>query len=210
MKYKCFYYTNNKELLDQINKTYWIGIYDPVTVKENEIDSCFDGKKIKVLPHKYPELSQFHYTCFYDSKFGLINESFVEQMIRTYLIKKKYAFLIRKHDRRSIWDEFNESMKQTRYLHQKDQYIKYINKQLNKGLNETIPHFAQCNVIIRNMKHPYVQLVNNAWYKHIKECGIQDQLSFFFVHQMYDKYIYVYSDSPCKHLNTDWRCNFEG
>jgi hypothetical protein len=211
-KYKCFYYTNNKLLLEKIKETKWIGIYDNVLTLDDVIDSCMAGKKPKVLPHTYKELNNFHYTCFYDSKFGLINETFVETIIDKYLIQDDYAILFRKHNavnRIDVMEEFHASMNQERYIIQKEQYLKYIDTQSKNGLNKTTDKHAMCNVIIRNMKHSKIKDINNTWYSHIQECGIQDQISFFFVKQIYKEYIYVYDESPCKNTNVDWRCNIE-
>jgi hypothetical protein len=154
-KYKCFYFTNNKLLLEKIKKTKWIGIYDK------------------------------------------------------YLIQEDYALLMREHNfiKNNVLDEFNESMKQKRYVEQKDQYLTYINNQIKNGLSKSTEKHAMCNVLIRNMKHSKIKDINNTWYSHIQECGIQDQISFFFVKQLYKDYIYIYSESPCKNTNSDWRCN---
>jgi hypothetical protein len=211
IKYKCIYYTNNKLLLENIKKTKWIGIYDNIITDDDIIESCMAGKKPKVLPNTYKELNEFDYTCFYDSKFGLINESFIELMIETYLIKNNYALLLREHMfiNNNIYDEFNESMKQERYFIQKNKYLTYINKHIKNGLNKQTDKHAMCNVLLRNMNHPKIKHINNTWYSHIQECGIQDQISFFFVKQIYKDYIYIYSESPCKNTNVDWRCNIE-
>ena len=37
-----------------------------------------------------------------------------------------------------------------------------------------------------NMKHNKINTINTTWYQHIKECGIQDQISFFFVKQLFN------------------------
>jgi hypothetical protein len=208
-KYKCFYYTNNKLLLEKLKESKWIGVYDNVITQDDIIESCMAGKKPKVLPHTYKELNEFDYTCFYDSKFGLINEIFLEIMINKYLIQENYALLVREHPfiKGDIFHEFNESMLQDRYIMQKDQYTTYINKQLDNGLNKITKTHATCCVLIRNMKHPKIKDINNTWYKHIEECGIQDQISFFFIKQLYKDVIYIFNESPCKNTNLDWRCN---
>jgi len=208
-KYKCFYYTNNKLLLEKIKQTKWIGIYDNVITTDDFIESCMAGKKPKVLPNTYKELNNFDYSCFYDSKFGLISESFIEMMIETYCIKENYALLLREHPaiKNNIFDEFNESMNQPRYLNQKEQYLTYINKQIDNGLKKSTKKHATCSLLIRNMRHPKIIDINNSWYSHIQECGIQDQISFFFVKQLYTDDIYIFNESPCENTSLDWRCN---
>ena len=211
-KYKCYFYTNNKILLEEINDTKWIGIYDNINTKDNDIiDSCMKGKKVKVTPNHYKELNNFNYTCFYDSKYGLVDELIVEQLIDMYFIKKSYALLLRKHPfvKDSIYNELYVSLTQQRYLSQLSQYITYINKQLENKLSATTDIHACCGFLIRNMKHSKINDINNTWYKHIQDCGIQDQLSFFFIKQIYNNDIFVFDDNICKNKEYDFRCNLK-
>jgi hypothetical protein len=46
------------------------------------------------------------------------------------------------------------------------------------------------------MKHEKIKEINNTWYQHIQECGIQDQISFFFVKQLFNDYIYPFTEIP--------------
>ena len=101
------------------------------------------------------------------------------------IIFAKHAFI----KSNNVWDEFNESMKQPRYFAQKEQYEKYINQKLSQGLTPVSDIHHVTGFIIR--KHcEMTNQINEEWYKHIKECGIQCQISFFFVQQMYKAHIY--------------------
>ena len=207
--YKCFYYTNNKVLLNKIKNTEWIGIYDDIkTIDDDIIDSCMKGKNVKVLTHKYKEINNFNYTCFYDSKYEFIDETVVENLIDTYFVKQNYALLLRKHPfiTNSVFNELKESLKQQRYVTQSSQYTRYIEHQLNNNLSSTTDIHACCGFLIRNMKHPQINNINNTWFEHIQECGIQDQISFFFIKQLYKKYIFVFDDNICKNIKTDFMC----
>ena len=190
-KYKCYYYSNNKNLLEKIKNTYWIGIYDNVKISDNITISTMQCKRIKTSPHEYNEIKNYKYLCFLDSKLERINEHFVLNKIDEYFIKQNYAMLLRYHHfvGNNIWNEYNESMKQERYVLEKDKYTNYINKQLKNGLSETTNQHVQCNFIIRNMNHIQMIKINKTWYKHINECGIQDQISFFFIKQIFKNYI---------------------
>ncbi len=46
------------------------------------------------------------------------------------------------------------------------------------------------------MKHEIINELNNTWYKHILECGIQDQISFFFVKQLFEPFIHPFTEIP--------------
>jgi len=179
--YKCYYYTNNKKMLEQINTTNWIGIYDDKPTSDDVIESAMVSKYIKSMPHEYTELQQYDYLCLLDSKLEKVNENFVENCINTYFIKQNYALLLRKHTfiHNNIWNEYNESLHQERYTLQSEQYKKYILEQLNNGLSDTVHYHCMTGLLIRNMKHEKIKEINTTWYNHIKECGIQCQISFF-------------------------------
>ena len=46
------------------------------------------------------------------------------------------------------------------------------------------------------MKHDKINELNNTWYQHIEECGIQDQISFFFVKQLFNDDILSFTENP--------------
>jgi hypothetical protein len=150
------------------------------------------------MPQEYKELKCYTYLCYLDSKLEKINGTFIEKYIIQYFIKQNYALLLREHGfiRENVWNEFNESMKQERYLLQNENYKKYIEKQISNGLNEKTDSHCACGLLIRNMKHEKINEINETWYKHIQECGIQDQISFFFIKQLFSEYIYPFKENP--------------
>jgi len=197
-KYDCYYFSNNTKLLEKLNGTKWIGIYDNKPITNNSIESCMYGKHVKVVPEDFEVLKPYDYTCFLDSKLDKVSETFIETFIETYFIKQNYALLLREHIfiKDNVWNEFNESMKQDRYVQEKEKYQKYINKQISNGLVETTDKHCQCGFLIRNMRHPNITEIDKTWYSHIQECGIQDQISFFFVKQLFHDSIYPFKEIP--------------
>jgi hypothetical protein len=238
VKYKCYYYTNNNSIFEQLKNTKWIGIFvnkptnddliesftrlnvsrstwaNPLLLEafkqdlQNEQEkrggleplpeSCMEGKHIKAMPQEYTELKDYDYLCFLDSKLGLANVEFIEHYISTYFIKQNYALLIRTHDflTGNIWHEYNQSISQIRYGLQQEQYTNYIHKQIKNGLSEVTPLHCRCGFLIRNMKHEKMIEINKTWYDHIQDCGIQDQISFFFVKQLFMDYIHAFKENP--------------
>jgi hypothetical protein len=198
LKYKCYYYTNNLSIIEFLKKTNWIGIYDNKPTEDDLIESCMVGKHIKTMPKEYQELQDYDYLCFLDSKLDKVNEAFVEDYIVKYFIQQNYALLLRKHwgGHNSVWDEFNGSMNQHRYVLEREKYKKYINNQVNNGLSEITESYCACGFLIRNMKHEKMIEINNTWYQHIQECGIQDQISFFFVKQLFNDWIHPFTEIP--------------
>ena len=87
-------------------------------------------------------------------------------------------------------------MFQERYRLESQKYEDYITQQINNGLTYITEHHGQTGFLIRNMKHDKIIELNNTWYNHIKECGIQCQISFFFVKQLFPKIIYFLQENP--------------
>lgn len=198
LRYNCYYYTNNKTMIEHLKHTNWIGIYHDIPLSEDPIESCMVGKYIKTMPHEINELKNYDFLCFLDSKLNKVSEIFVENIITKYFIEQNYALLLRKHwfVFNSVWDEFNASMGQERYRLQKSRYTQYIDNQLNNGLSDHVDNHCACGFLIRNMKHNKINEINNTWYNHIQECGIQDQISFFFVKQLFHDIILPFTENP--------------
>jgi hypothetical protein len=204
LKYKCYYFTNNKLMFDKLRNTKWIRIFDNNHIKiinnknDDVIDNCMFSKHVKACPHEYSCLKDYDYLCYLDSKLEKVNENFIEKYIDYFFIKNNFAMLLRKHwfVKPNVWHEYNESMYQKRYRDQSERYVKYINKQIELGLLEETPFHCCTGLLIRNMKHTKMIDINNTWYKHIQECGIQCQISFFFVKQLFKGYIYPFTGIP--------------
>ena len=45
------------------------------------------GKHVKVLPHEHPEIKDYDYTCYLDSKLDKVSEQFVINFIEKYFDK---------------------------------------------------------------------------------------------------------------------------
>jgi hypothetical protein len=198
LKYKCYYYTNNITIIENLKNTNWIGVYDDKPTTDDLIESCMVGKRVKTMPHEYIELKDYDYLCFLDSKLQHVDEMFVEDFINKYFIEKNYALLLREHwfIRNNVWHEYNESMLQHRYILESEKYINYIQNQIKNGLSEITEHHCACGFLIRNMKHENIVEINKTWYQHIQECGIQDQISFFFVKQLFNESILPFTEIP--------------
>ena len=204
-KYDCYYFTNNTIMVQRLKNTKWICVYIDIPTSDDIIESCMIAKRVKAVPQKYTNLTKYDFLCYLDSKLDRVNDTFVEGMINNFFIKQNYALLLRQHpfinyDTKnrdiSVWDEFNQSMRQDRYKLESDKYQNYISKQINNGLSISTRDHCACGFLIRNMRHTKIVELNNTWYSHIQECGVQDQISFFFVKQLFSDYIYPFKEKP--------------
>jgi len=198
-KYPCYFFTNNRSILAKLQQTNWIGIFHDISTTDDLIESCMIGKKIKTCPQDYEELKPYDYLCYLDTTLDKVSETFVEDFIRKYFIEANYALLLRHHvfiHDCNVWNEYHESMYQERYRLQSDQYCSYIHHQVAQGLSVRTDYHCQCGFLIRNMKHEKMNDINTTWYHHIQTCGIQDQISFFFVKQLFPEYIHAFREIP--------------
>jgi len=203
-KYNCYYFTNNIKMLEKLQETKWIGVLDDRSINDDVYESNMIGKYIKSCPHKFKELQDYDYVCYLDNKLGQANIPLIEEYINKYFIEQDYAIMLRQHwyiFSNNVWDEYAEAIKQERYRLQSDNYTKYINEQIAKGLSEITKNHCATGVILRNMKHAKINELNETWYQHIQECGIQCQISFFFVKQLFADCIHIYDDSL---ITSDW------
>ena len=190
-----YFITNNQEIYDNLIKkniyTKIIKINDipVVDVKEsvdNYIKNSMDSKRLKVFPQTFLE-SKYDFVIWYDNKFS-VNVKDTINVINSW--KKKHALMLHRHTFiANIKEEFEESMKQSRYVYEKDKYIKYINDCKKSGLKDDYKIHSQCGFIIYNLNHSMTKKIQKEWMNNIKKCGIQDQISFNLFRQNYEKFI---------------------
>ena len=119
----------------------------------------------------------------------------------------------------TVWEEFHESLKQMRYrMHGKrmkeyilmretkqsnDHYVHHVQQQQKekeekeekeeekeeKEKEEQERYVSETRFMIRALKHPKIEEITNEWMQEIELCGIECQISFFFIEQKWKKYI---------------------
>ena len=185
-KYNCYYYTNNKDMIEKLKNTKWISVFDNKITNDDLNESSMASKHIKAMPQDFKLLRKYDYICSYDNKLQII-ENVIENLINNELIKNNYAIAIREHKfvQNNVWCEFALSMLHERYRRESEKTKTYIYKQIANGLSETTKFHYENNILIRNMRHPKMIEFNETWYSHIKECGIECQIALFFVKQLF-------------------------
>jgi hypothetical protein len=183
----CYYFTNNRNLYDKIKETKWIPVFIDTPHTDDILSSNMIAKEPKAAPHHFKELLDYEYLVYHDSKMWIKGDDVMLDLIQKYCTT--HMFVTRIHpstyDDPSIYKELNTSMFQQRYQIEKSRYDAYIQKQIDLGFNPNDTFINLCGFIIRNNKHPQINELNEMWYQHIQECGIQDQLSFYFVKQRF-------------------------
>jgi hypothetical protein len=201
--YDCYFYTNNIDLYEKLKETKWIRKFLYIEPTEDWNESNFQCKHLKACPHMYKDLTNYSNTIWLDSKLGKLNEDLIQQIMDNKMLEND--MLLRQHPWTSpfIWYEVDASLKQERYKPFSNKIHNYIYKQINNGLKENTSFHASCGFIIRKMNEN-TKRIGETWYEHIKECGIQDQISFFFVKQLFSG-ISVFNNDIIKIKNKyDW------
>jgi hypothetical protein len=186
--FDCYYFTNNKTLFDRLQSTKWIPVFIDKMHKDDVYDSNIVAKEPKVCPHRFKELQNYEYLVYQDTKLSLKGDAIILNLIQNH--GKQFMLFAMQHYGQLIGDtsvkrEFDTSMNQERYANERHRYEAYIKNQVDLGFNPNDTLHVACGFLIRNNTHPRMVELNELWYSHILECGIQDQISFYFVKQRF-------------------------
>ena len=207
--FPCYFFSNDNETLNKAKQLNWI----PVEINEQTIISKqhylddFEfiftdtansyikstrlSKYFKCQSHLLTDLSKHDYSVYLDSKLILENHDLVVKNIRN-MKSKGICFILKNHPyiKETVWNEYNEAILFDRYKREKEMIKKYIHNQTDIGLTtDILTDFFQTGFIIRDHTNPKTSEINNKWYENVIKCGCECQISFFFIQQIYSKYI---------------------
>ena len=191
-KNDCYYFTNDIEIYNNLQNTLWIRIFlDSIPVHNCHVKDTMESKQLRCCPHKFEILNNYEYLCWFDSKLQ-VYENKIEELIIKLSNDNNKIIVLSKHPYSdkftSVWDEFNLSINYEKYKSEKDKYIKYIEEKLHDGFSEKINiHFCGGWNLKKMCKK--TEEFGELWYKHICQCGIEDQISLQFVQQKYIDFI---------------------
>jgi hypothetical protein len=201
--FDAYFITNNTLLSQKAKKHYW----PPILLKniplicgnhstDNYLKNSFSSKQLKVFPDTFLE-KHYDYVVWFDDKYNSkkhqnidINNT-IKHILLIHQQPSPPAILMHKHPfLYNINQEYECAIHyQPRYLKEQKQYQAYINRQLANGLSSNQGIHYQTGFIIYNFTHKKTKEIQSTWMQHIKDCGIQCQISFNFVHQLYPKCI---------------------
>lgn len=190
LAHDCYYFTNNKDMYKRLidSNSHWIAVLVDPDIQYNEFTATLRSKLYKSSPHKIPQLQKYQYTCYFDTNVDIIDDSIIKNLMNEELIKNGKAIVMMSHSGiQDLWKEFHVSMEQWRYRREKDAYLKYIQKQIDDGLKDVysdLPHLCT-GFGLRNMRHPQINALNDTFWEHINQCGLECQIAFYFVKQLF-------------------------
>lgn len=187
-QYPCYMFSNNETFLERAQQAGWIPVllaqFTPPS--EDASVSAHQSKFAKARPDLLPELALYEFTFYTDTKLKLDVNLFHQcvydlKVLGSPIGMREHWFL-----EHNIWYEFHEAIWQKRYEAQAGQMRDYILRRLKapafKPSGDKVHLFAT-GVILRDMRHPDIKRINQLWEADIEQCGIQCQISFFFVAQ---------------------------
>jgi hypothetical protein len=197
----CFFYTNNSNTYARLENTEWNAVFVNIPVKNNLTADAMDAKHLKACPYMYPELNAYDATCYFDSALTVNTYDVIELAEKTFTYSN-YEVIIARHPFISAtWppsarSEFKNAMLQPRYEVEREKYEKYMAEQIQSGLlEEDDIHYATGFIVRKNNME--MRKMGEVWYRHILACGIECQISFFFVQQMFKGKIYGIEPYSC-------------
>jgi hypothetical protein len=186
----CYYFSNNRDTLKQLEGTKWKSVYVNTPIKPSDKENAMDAKELKACPHRFKELLDYEYACYYDSK-RKVRLDTVENAL-TKMKETGAIMAVTRHPfiHNSVWDEFDAAMGQPRYAEDRRVYKNYIEGMLedNPNLKAVSDRHFETSTIIRKMGEKAAE-IGNRWYKDILKTGPECQISFSFIQQMYKDYI---------------------
>ncbi len=202
-----YYFTNNIATYNKLEGTQWNRVFVDIPVKNDLTLDAMDAKLLKACPYLYEELrsnkelSSYDATCYFDSALQL-DATQVQELCDRVFTLSNYSVIMARHPFLSptwlpcVYNEYNNAMLQPRYAVQKDQINAYINEQVESGLLDTdCIHYATGFIVRKS--NQVARQIGEVWYSHIKKCGIECQISFFYVQQMFKGHIYDIEFGSC-------------
>lgn len=188
-KYPCFYFTNDRDISQQLEHTGWQNVFcDNIPIHNDAVLDTMETKELRCCPHRFPILQPYTYLCWLDSKIQVYEDQ-VEALVEQLQADPNKVLVLCKHpyskpEGNSVWDEYHLAMEYEKYATQSQQNVAYLKQHLANGFSERIDH-RFCGTW-RITKQGYTaQRFGDEWLAHIRECGINDQISLSFVLQHY-------------------------
>lgn len=181
--YPHYFVSNNRQVLGMAEALGWLPIFIDLPISANPIEAAHQAKVAKALPHLFPDLARHRYLLYTDDKKAVKYEKYPGVVEKLKEAGAAMALQESSHIRDNILWEYTDSLHQPRYMAQAHQMLRYTLSQLEAGKTLDTKVLFNTAFIARDMQHPQVRALNEAWYDDILACGIDCQLAFDFLAQ---------------------------
>lgn len=193
-EYDCYYFTNNKDIFNALQKTSFISIFiDNIPIYNDHNKDSMSYKIYRCNPFDIELLKTYDYICWFDNKIFLHDDLIEKVVYELDNMNKSIVFTRHPYFEKynSIWDEFNLSMNTEKYKNEETFQINYINKMITNGYKIDDKDGYLCAGLNIRKNDEIAKKFGVEWFNNILECGIQDQIALYFISQDYKKYIKI-------------------
>ena len=193
LKNQSYFVSNNRHVLQKASLQGWKTTYYEVMTDEalktaseaeKQVFWTNAGKRMKVFPQSFISDREYHFVAWLDNKWNWNTVGTEDAIARwnpdTVVQFHRHEFVCCGADL-----EYKASMPQPRYYLQRKQYQNYMYQEVSKGFLLNGPRHPCATYILYNLRHNASADFQNTWFDHIQRCGIQDQISLYFVAQRF-------------------------
>jgi hypothetical protein len=194
-EHSCYYFTNNLKTFDTAKAAGWIAVLDDHPIENNETHDCQNTKLLRCCPHLFEPLNKHAYLCYLDSKLWVTDLDRILSLTNDMTDEMPLVLSRHPSEYSSVWGEFDEAMRQSRYECHRTRYAHYVESMLRLGFRD-VPLRHCCGFRIQK-QCDLTRRVGEMWYAHIGLCGIEDQISWQFVVQKFPGAIHEIPYKSC-------------
>ena len=187
-----YFITNLSEVAQAALEQGWMPIMTMCDDTSTEIARTQASKPLKVFPQQAVlrvTSKAYKYMVWFDNKFDVnvagVNDAVAKWNPKHALLMHRHPFLCGDDLRCGADMELKESLKQHRYQLQENQYVKYMEEEARAGFPTHGERHFQCGFLLYRLDHPDCAKIQDMWMAHIERCGIQDQISMYYVAQRF-------------------------
>jgi len=192
----CYYFTNNPNTYGRLEHSGWKRIWVDIPIENDNVLDAMNTKRLRCCPHKFDALRDYQYLCWVDSKLEITSTEKVYDMMNSLVGTKIIALTRHPIPHTDVWGEYNLAIQYPKYASQKDRYAAYISKRIAEGFDAKKP-LRHCSGFSVRKQCKQMEDIGDVWYSHILECGIECQISWQFVAQLYEDSIQDFEFQYC-------------
>jgi len=202
-EHDCYYFTNYMPLFQQLSSAAtglgrWIPVWSERPIHNDDVLDASEVKELRCCPDRFSELKKYAFVCWMDSKLMITDMERFSDLIIAVEREDTPCMAMTRHPvpHQTVWGEYELAITYQKYARQKEAYKKYIESQLAAGMDVNKALRVSCGFNVRRMGVRAYE-IGECWLSHIRQCGIEDQISFQFVHQLFEDDIVLFPYQHC-------------
>lgn len=193
----CFYFTNNTNIFNRLESTGWRRVWLDIPIYNDNNKDAMASKELRCCPERFTELQGYSYLCWIDSKIAFTSwDKFTVMLESLHTSTAVLAATAHPLPYKTVWDEYETAIQYEKYAKEKESYKRYIEEELTGGASPDKPQRICCGFRLMKMSDKR-RCLGETWLSHIHRCGIEDQISWQFVHQLFEEDIVIFPYQYC-------------